>query len=219
MLCKDNCEKLSKLINTKYIAKKILWFDELESTQKYLKNLIGTNKLDESIVIVADRQTCGYGRYERKWFSPVGGLWFSVLFKLNISPNKISDIVNMSVVSVSNTLDDIIKNTGLTIETKIKPPNDVFINNKKIAGIIIETSILNNNIQWLIMGVGININNDIPVEISDTAISLKDIIKQKTDLVVLLSELLNNLDKNLIVFTDTGIDIFLKEYKRKLIIN
>jgi BirA family biotin operon repressor/biotin-[acetyl-CoA-carboxylase] ligase len=125
----------------------------------------------------------------------------------------------VSVVSVSNTLDDIIKNTGLTIETKIKPPNDVFINNKKIAGIIIETSILNNNIQWLIMGVGININNDIPVEISDTAISLKDIIKQKTDLVVLLSELLNNLDKNLIVFTDTGIDIFLKEYKRKLIIN
>lgn len=127
---------------------KILKFNTLSSTNLYLKD--NYLLLDDKTVVVANHQTAGRGRLGRTW-TDSDDLLFSILLKDNLN-EKVSSLSLLICASLFKTLkrhfDDV----------KIKWPNDILVNNKKILGILLE-AITNNKIDCVIIGIGINVNN------------------------------------------------------------
>lgn len=165
---------------------KILNFDTLSSTNLYLKNNYQT--LDNYTVVNTEIQTNGRGRENRIWNSlPNDDLTFSILLKPNIDSNKISLIPLVMGASLCITL-------RKYINCQIKWPNDILINGKKIAGILVE-AVSSNKIDAVIVGVGININSlQFPSDLIMKATSLKLELNKEINKEEILSECLKNFD-------------------------
>jgi len=146
--------EFKKNLKTKYIGKELIYFNKIDSTNDEALR-IAKEKVANGTIILAETQTSGRGRGSKKWLSPYGGLWFSIILKPKINPSKISIITLLSGLSVAETIKEI-----LNLDVKIKWPNDVLINNYKVAGIICESEILKNKIKKLVIGIGINLNID-----------------------------------------------------------
>ena len=136
------------------MAKKtdIIWLEEVDSTNKYIKRNIDT--LDNLSVVSVLSQTEGKGQGDHKWHSEPGkNLLFSILLKNPDVPaadqSIISDTVAESVVRL-------LERHG--IQAWIKPPNDIWVDKKKICGILIEHSLRADRISWTIIGIGLNVN-------------------------------------------------------------
>lgn len=128
-------------------------FEKLDSTSTYLKN--NYHELENFTFISADYQTKGHGRYNRKWFGEnKKDLMFSVLVKDKELISKYTYLSLASAVVIYNTL----KELGIE-KVSIKWPNDVFINDKKIAGILLESVSSDKGIEALVIGVGVNVNS------------------------------------------------------------
>ena len=130
----------------------ILWLDIAESSNDEARKAI--DSLDNLSVVAVRCQTKGRGQRTNTWLSEAGeNLTFSIVLKgLKILPVEqiaISQITSLAVV-------DFLKLHG--IDARIKLPNDIYVGNKKICGILIENSICSNNMKWSIIGVGINAN-------------------------------------------------------------
>lgn len=149
--------------------KDIFYFDKVTSTQILAKEFINHKR---NLLIVANEQIGGYGRYQRAWYSPIGGLYFSLL--INLEDKEIFslfDIVFFIIKNIVISLEDLF---GLEKRFQIKWPNDIYYQDRKLAGILAEKYNLS-----LILGCGINLNNDkFPKEIIN-AISLKEILKRE----------------------------------------
>ncbi len=152
-----------------YKLKKIC-FDEISSTNEYAKELARNTK--ENILIVANKQTAGRGRLGRTFYSPFGGIYMSVLFHPDRAVEKATDITVMASVAMVRTISSV-----LGIETQIKWVNDIYLNGKKVCGILTEGIFNsdNNSFDSVVLGVGLNLfTNDFPEDIKDIATSLSD---------------------------------------------
>ncbi len=137
-------------LRTEIIGNKIYYFDTIDSTQNFATELAKKPHENGSIVI-AKTQTAGRGRLNRKWESPKGGIWLSILLRPDF------DISHVSLFSLAASLALAIAiEKKFKIKPKLKWPNDVTINDKKVAGILIDASIETNKIDYLIAGIGIN---------------------------------------------------------------
>ena len=106
-------------------------------------------------MIISEMQTGGKGRQKRKWASPEGGLWMSIIFRPRLPLSKLSSVTLLCAVAVSEAIEQLYPE----IRPQIKWPNDVYINGRKACGILTETVLTNKNIDYLITGIGINANN------------------------------------------------------------
>lgn len=150
-------QKLDLGLRDLVLGKRIYHYNKIKSTQLLAISLAETNiNTEHGTVIVADEQDEGIGRGKKKWASPRGGLWMSLIIKPKIEFAKINMISVISAISVCEAINDISR-----LKTFIKWPNDVLINEKKLAGILIDTNINNNKNDYIIIGIGINIDVDI----------------------------------------------------------
>ncbi len=166
------------------IGERIYWFDVLSSTNDYA--LSNHSVLHDGDVIVALEQTHGRGRHGREWHSPRGGLWFTVVFKpkKNVDPNFHTKLTSVSLVK---TLED------LEVRATIKWPNDILVSKKKLAGLLTE-GIYQGRVPLIIaVGIGMNVNNEIPEHLKDRAVSLKEILKKTIPIEQLLGEILRKM--------------------------
>lgn len=132
----------------------IIFLNQTKSTNSDLK-LMAKNGADEGTVIIADSQTGGKGRYDRKFYSPEGsGIYMSILLKPSLPPTESVMITAAAAVAVRNAVLNI---CGKSAE--IKWVNDLILNNKKICGILTEGSVNteNNSFNWAVLGIGINV--------------------------------------------------------------
>ncbi len=137
-------------LKTRRIGKSVYYFDSLDSTQNFAASI--AKKHDENgTVIIAETQISGKGRQGRSWVSPKGGIWLSVILHPRFDVGKVTLVPFAAAIALS----DAIKKT-LGTKTELKWPNDITINGKKIAGMIIDASIESTRIENLILGVGIN---------------------------------------------------------------
>lgn len=153
-------------LDTNFMGRKIEHFDTISSTNDYAKS-IASESLDGTIII-SEEQTKGKGRLGRQWHSKISeGIWMSAILKPNISPYKapfITLIAGASIVSALN---------KLGVNSQIKWPNDIIINNKKVAGILTELSAEIERINYIVLGIGINVKTmEFSQEISEIATSL-----------------------------------------------
>ena len=183
-------EEITEGINTTIIGKKILYFKTIDSTNLYAKKL-AKNGVEEGTIVVSEIQNSGRGRKNRSWSSPKGGLWFSVILYPNIPPQKAMLVTMASSVAVAQ---GIIETTGLT--PVIKWPNDLLIDNKKVCGILTELDAEMDKINYSVVGIGINVNNEIDDNLKDTATSLSKQTKANISRVKLLRSIIKNFDKN-----------------------
>ena len=142
--------EITENLKTKFIGKRVYYFDSIDSTQNFALKIASKDN-ENGTVIISKKQTGGKGRMKRKWVSPVGGIWMSVI----IHPDF--DISNTTLVPIATSL-ALCKAIEKT--TKIKPelkwPNDITMKGKKVAGILVDTSIQSNKIESLVLGIGIN---------------------------------------------------------------
>ena len=142
--------EITENLKTKFIGKRVYYFDTVDSTQDFALKIASKDN-ENGTVIISKKQTGGKGRMKRKWVSPVGGIWMSVI----IHPDF--DISNTTLVPIATSL-ALCK--AIEKATKIKPelkwPNDITMKGKKVAGILVDTSIQSNKIESLVLGIGIN---------------------------------------------------------------
>lgn len=203
-------EILSSFKKQLSVCKTIKYYKKLPSTQLAVKKL-AQKGFEEGFVVVAEKQTSGYGRIQRIWNSNIGGLWFSILLKPIIRPNEVSKLALLLSIALKRTLE-----RKYQISSKIKWSNDVLVCDKKIAGIIVEMSAERDKINWVVAGIGVNINNDIPKDLENVAISLKDILKSETNRTEFMAEFLIDFEKLYFDFQKNGFKQFLKEYNSNL---
>lgn len=154
-------------LKAKDFGKKIYHFESLDSTNDYIKN--NYLKLKDKDIIIAEEQTKGRGRTNRYWHSKKGeGIWMSIYLKPDILPFKAPIITQLTGASIIKALDN------LGVKTTIKWPNDIFLNDKKICGILTEMKLEVSDLEYIIVGIGMNVNSlDFDDEIKDIATSIK----------------------------------------------
>ena len=142
--------EITENLKTKFIGKRAYYFDSIDSTQDFALKIASQDN-ENGTIIISKKQTGGKGRMKRKWFSPVGGIWMSII----IHPDF--DISNTTLVPIATSLALCMAvEKTIKIRPKLKWPNDITIKGKKVAGILVDTSIESNRIESLVLGVGIN---------------------------------------------------------------
>ncbi len=162
-------EEALMILNTIRLGKSILRLTQVDSTNAYAAGLAKAGAR-EGTVIIAGMQNAGYGRMNRHWVSPKGGLWLSIILRPNITPKDAPILTLMGACAVVKTL----KST-LGIDAKIKWPNDVLISGRKVCGILTEMRTRGSDIDFVILGLGVNANfrvRDMPEDMRDTATTL-----------------------------------------------
>ncbi len=166
---------------------RIIELAECDSTNEYLKRLDG----EEDTIVTALRQTAGKGTKGRSFSSADGGLYISVMrFYENFSAANAFEIMINSCVAVCKTVE------GFGIKPVIRWANDVLVNGRKICGTLIENTFAGANIRRSIVGMGINVNNELPPELSQIAVSMREILGNRLSLQTVKKALIANLQKS-----------------------
>lgn len=188
--------ELEKSLPTQVIGKTVIVYDEVDSTNDLLKKIISETKYN-GLAVFARHQRKGRGQNANLWVDkPDSSILCSVILHLDGKQKDFSDEVSRkAAIAVSNAIS---KTFDITV--KIKRPNDIYCQNKKLAGILIESSQIEAKTTGFIIGVGINCKQqtrDFPSELQDTACSITQILQTKiTDrqMVNLARQLLIELD-------------------------
>ncbi len=146
--------EITSELKTKVIGQQAYYFDSIDSTQNQALKM-ADDPVNDGTVIIAAKQTGGKGRSGRKWVSPKGGIWLSIILqpKFDISITTLFPIA--SALALSNALEKTFK-----ISPELKWPNDLTITGKKVAGMLVDVSLESNRIENLVLGVGINFDVD-----------------------------------------------------------
>jgi BirA family transcriptional regulator, biotin operon repressor / biotin---[acetyl-CoA-carboxylase] ligase len=176
----------------------ILYYENLGSTNQYAKELLTTRHINPGTVICAWRQTAGQGQHGRSFASPLGGLYFSVLSV----PQLVQADYPLITLAVGLACREVLSTLG-QVDIHIKWPNDLYIENKKMAGILCETipQITDTTIQSVVViGVGINVNNmitDFPEEIQPLVTTLREYTSSSFDLSTVLKSLVSSIQQHI----------------------
>ena len=160
-------EKVMKDFQCDNIGKKLIFLKSIDSTNNEIKRLAAKGE-ESGTVVAAEIQTSGRGRFGRQWESEKGGLYFSFLLRTDLPPGNIASITLAAGYAVCLAVREY---TGL--DARIKWPNDIIIENRKLCGILTEMSAQSDRLDYIITGIGININNtEFPDDIKHKASSI-----------------------------------------------
>ncbi len=174
------------------------FFDKLDSTQARVVQWL-PKEANGAVLVIGESQTKGMGRQGRFWVSPPGGIWFTLALPIRgLTPVQLGAFSVVAALEVTNSLKEI-----YNLEAKIKWPNDIQYNGKKVGGILLNT-ITKFKQSWLLIGVGINVNNDIPGDLSDSATSIKIIRGQFQGRTRLIEAVLGHIWNSWTDFGNTG---------------
>ena len=160
--------EIKSLMHTDWVAKEVLYFDTIDSTNTKAQEL-AEKGYPSGTLVVADKQESGKGRRGRSWVSPSGtGIFMTLMIKPDINPNNASMLTLVAALAVAKAI------TSVTGEkAMIKWPNDIVVNGKKVCGILTEMNAQFDYINHIVVGIGINVHNEsFPEEISQMASSL-----------------------------------------------
>ena len=159
-------------------------FEELDSTNNLAFSLAENRKIFANEIIVADKQNKGRGRVDRKWESPIGNLYFSLVLQPKIAVEKISQISFVAICALQMAVEKTFKSQKIVAKIQNKWPNDLLIEQKKVAGILLESKISNENCEFVILGIGLNINSN-PHHTIFPATNLKEFLCEISPLKIL----------------------------------
>lgn len=209
-----HAEQIKKLLTTIWLGKNTVYFKELESTQQKA-HLLAKDGAEHGTVILTNDQTKGKGRLGRTWYAEKGkGIWLSMILRPSFGYQLAPTITLVTALSIVETLEKL-----YGIKASIKWPNDVFIDGKKCAGILTEIHGEQDQIHYLIIGIGINTHKMEFVsrsEIEKIVISLEEKINQTPKRNELIIKLLEIFENNFERFVKEGFNPFFPLYNERL---
>ncbi len=184
-----NIEKIRKNAK-KYIGKEIEYFKEIDSTNTYAKKIVAEDVNGK--VIIAESQLAGRGTKGRRWYSGKNkNIAMTIILKPKCEINKLDGLTLEIAEKIKKGIEEI-----YDCKLEIKLPNDLVINGKKICGILTEMSSQNGKINYIIIGIGINVNEEIfSEETKDIATSLKKELAIECNREDIIIKILNNLEE------------------------
>ncbi|WP_249871846.1 biotin--[acetyl-CoA-carboxylase] ligase [Oceanobacillus saliphilus] len=204
---KENPEKLSSNtikwgLDSKWIAKTVLHKQTVESTQTIAHQAARENA-PHGTIVVADEQTNGKGRMNRTWHSSKDkGIWLSIILRPEIPPNHATQLTLLTATVLADVL-----NTFENVEPLIKWPNDILLNRKKTAGILTEMQAEQDRIQYILIGIGLNVNqsiSDLSEDIQHKATSLRIETKKEWSVKKIIQQLLTTFETAYDGYMDEG---------------
>jgi BirA family biotin operon repressor/biotin-[acetyl-CoA-carboxylase] ligase len=189
--------------------KEIAYFSELDSTNRTAKEL-AVEGAPEGTLVVAEQQTKGRGRIGRNWHSPFQeGIYASLILRPKLPPAEAPKITLATGVSVAETLLVI-----TPLKPAIKWPNDILVGGRKICGILTETSTEMDAIDFVVVGVGINVNNrEFPDDLKEIATSVYLETGRTFDRVTLMQEFLRQFERFYSLFLHSGFESIGKRWR------
>jgi len=185
---------VARLGKTKVIGRDIRVFQATTSTNDVVEKL-ARDGVKEGVVVFAESQTKGRGRLGRKWISPAGkGLWFSILLRPELRPQEATQLTVAAATALWRAIH---AETGMSAE--IKWPNDILLRGKKVAGILTEMSAELDRVKYLILGVGVDVNqsaNEFPPDVRKMATSLRTELGRPILRAELATAILRELDQD-----------------------
>jgi BirA family biotin operon repressor/biotin-[acetyl-CoA-carboxylase] ligase len=182
---------ISERLSTEWAGQEVCSFDEIDSTNNEAKRQAEIGA-PHGLLVISEVQTAGRGRMGRPWSSPAGsGIWMSLLLRPSLAPIQASGLTLVMALAIREA---IVTLTGA--ECRIKWPNDIVADGKKVCGILTEMSAEPDRINHVVIGVGINVTDDsFPEEIRDRAISIWQVCGQKIQRAELVAEILKTFER------------------------
>lgn len=201
-------------LGTKILGCEVISFIQTSSTNDVAMELANKGAR-EGLLIVAENQIKGRGRRERSWLCPMGtGILASLILRPQIEIKKADILTLLTAVSVAKAIHNL-----TNLHAFIKWPNDIIINNKKVSGILAEMRSDSNKIDFVIIGIGINVNihkSQMPKEIEEIATSLSIELGNDVSRIALLQEVLRLLEDRYLRLKDGNFEEFIDEWRSLL---
>ncbi|HJF84415.1 MAG TPA: biotin--[acetyl-CoA-carboxylase] ligase [Megamonas hypermegale] len=207
-----SAEEVKNSLSTKILGSDIKYFTTTDSTNNQAKKLALDGAVDGTIVI-SEEQNGGRGRLSRSFFCPkYKGIWFSVILRPDFLPQEAPKCTLLAAVAVTKAIYDV---TG--VKVGIKWPNDILYNGKKLVGILTEMSAEMERINYIVLGIGIDVNisvEETPEDIRDIMTSLSQITGKKVSRLELLNKLLYHLEQLYIMAQKQSFAPILDEWRK-----
>ncbi|UOR12483.1 biotin--[acetyl-CoA-carboxylase] ligase [Halobacillus amylolyticus] len=196
-------------LNTDWLGHNLQHFEEVTSTQEVVHQLAKQGK-PHGTVVIADKQVQGKGRMSRNWDSPKGkGIWMSILLRPELLPYQAPQLTLLAATVLAEVIAE-----QSSILPQIKWPNDLLVNHKKVSGILTEMQAEQDQIQYVVLGIGINVNqteSDIPEELQHKASSLQIESQQQWSIQGTIQRILQQFERTYDQFMTNGFkDVKLK---------
>lgn len=203
-------EELSWRLTSDSFGREIIYRAEIDSTNRLAREL--ADSYDEGTIVVAEKQRAGRGRRNRDWYSPAGtGIWCSIILQPVFRPEKAPLLTIIASLAVSRALE------AKGLNPKIKWPNDVLLNGKKICGVLSELNADLEGIKYAIVGIGVNVNqSEFPEHLEDKAGSIYLITGKTLKRACLLVEVLDLLEDYYTQLTNDPRTDLLEQWKSRL---
>ncbi len=204
-------EEISLGLDTRVIGKRIVYREEVTSTQD-IAGEMARNGAEEGVVVVSERQTRGRGRKGRGWESPpLQGVYTSTILRPNLKPAQVPQIPLIAGVAVSRAIQRV-----TPLQPRIKWPNDIILGGKKVGGILTEMSSEIDRVNYILLGIGINVNTRtslLPETVRSIATSLAEECGESVSRVKFVQSLLSELETVYDRFLASGFDAIREEWK------
>jgi len=205
--------EIRKQLRTRVIGSRIRHFDRTASTSWVAKKLADETDPEKlhGMVIIAEEQTGGVGRLGRAWVSPAGGIWATILLKPKIPIDHLFMITMAGSIAIARAIR---KEYG--ISALIKWPNDIFIGDKKVAGLLLELSAEADTVHYALLGLGIDANvslDELSSNLRDTVTTLQVEAGHEVDRVALLARVLREFELRYQQLEEAEYDSIIREWK------
>lgn len=184
-------ESIKSGLRTEFVGQNVLCYPSIGSTNEVAKDM-AEKGAPEGTLVIADEQKAGKGRLGRRWLAPAGSsLLVSLIFYPDLAPDQAQRLTMLCSLAIADAIRAV---TGL--QPRLKWPNDILLNLKKAGGILTETGVTGDRLDYVIVGVGLNVNMDVShiPEIAATATSLSQELRQEVSRLRLLQGILEGVE-------------------------
>lgn len=191
------------------VGSQIEYLKEIPSTNDHAKEL-AKQGAPEGTVVISEVQVEGKGRMDRDWISPKGGLWMSVILRPQLAPNEAQGITLLVGVALARVLN------RSYVGCSIKWPNDIYVGGKKVAGILTEMEAEMDGINYVVVGMGVNVNfsvDALPKDLQEGATTIMDEKGEMVHRTDMARDILRELDKVYADFNSGLLPELLGEWK------
>ena len=202
--------EVKRELKTNFIGHDIHYFKEVDSTNDVAKYL-AEDGAEEGTIVIAEIQNRGKGRRGKTWISPPGGVWMSIILRPDIPPFNAPQLTLVTGVAVAETL-----KKECNLDVGIKWPNDILIGNKKVCGILTEVNASIDKVNYVVVGIGIDMNVDVPLfppDLQKGATSLKNELDTEINGAILVQKFLLEFENIYNEFKEGKFPEILKEWR------
>ena len=205
--------EVHKKLKTQFIGKKMRYLENTPSTIWVGKQICSEGDVEKmhGLVIIAEEQTGGIGRMGRAWVSPSGGIWITIVLKPGIPIDHVFMVTMAGSVAVARAM-----RKEFDLGALIKWPNDIFIGNKKVAGLLLELSAEADTIHYCLLGIGIDVNvplNQFSPALQKEITSISAEVGHEVDRATFLARILKEFENRYLLIESGEYDAIVREWK------